>query len=148
MNKISVARFCVLAKVNLWCLEFSYKFTDFPQVLSSHDWKFLPIYIWDRISEDNLEDNLGKEGNMPFFRDKRNTCKVLLRKHEAIRLVGKRTDGWECNIKMELWERIWENVSRIHLSQDSEERVVASCEHCNEPSHFLKWEILQYLNSC
>jgi hypothetical protein len=47
-----------------------------------------------------------------------NAHKILVRKPERMRTLGRPRYGWEENITMNLREIVWEGVDWIHLSQD------------------------------
>ena len=48
---------------------------------------------------------------------KRNACKILIMKPEALRLLGRASCTWEDSIKMGAKETGWEGVNWIHVAQ-------------------------------
>jgi hypothetical protein len=52
------------------------------------------------------------------MREKRNAYRVLVRKPEGRRALGRPRCRWEYNIKMELREIGWGDLGWIHLTQD------------------------------
>jgi hypothetical protein len=48
----------------------------------------------------------------------RSRCNILVRKFQGKRLLGRPGHRWEDNIKMMLKETGFENVDRIHLTQE------------------------------
>jgi hypothetical protein len=69
--------------------------------------------------------------------EKRNAYRILVRKPEGKRLLGRPRRNWLVIIKMVLREIGWGGMDWIHLAQDS-------CEHGSEPSGSIdSWEILE-----
>jgi hypothetical protein len=58
------------------------------------------------------------EGHIARMGGKRNSYKILVRKTEGKRLLGRPRRKWEDNIRMYLREIWWEVVDWIHLSQN------------------------------
>jgi hypothetical protein len=58
--------------------------------------------------------------------------KIVVRKPEDKRPLGRPRHSWEDNIRMELWEIGWEGVGGIWLK--IHRTVARSCEYNNEPS--------------
>jgi hypothetical protein len=52
------------------------------------------------------------------MREKRNACRLLVRKPEGKRPLGRPRHGWVNNIKMDLLEIGWGSVDWIDLAQD------------------------------
>jgi hypothetical protein len=65
--------------------------------------------------------------------DIRNAYKILVRKPEVKRPLGRARHGWEDNIKMDLEEMEWKGVNCINLAQDRD-WWQDYCECSNEPS--------------
>jgi hypothetical protein len=63
----------------------------------------------------------------------RNVYKILVRKPEVKRPLGRYRHRWEDNIKMDCKERDCEDVDWMQLAQDK-----GSCEHTNGPLHSIK----------
>jgi predicted phosphatase len=75
----------------------------------------------------------------------RNAYKILVRKPEGKRLLGKPWHRWEDNIKEELQDIIYADVDWIHLKQDRSSR--GSSEIIIINVQVLKFrEILDYLS--
>jgi hypothetical protein len=53
--------------------------------------------------------------------EKRNTCRILVRKLEGKRPVGRPRSRWEDTIKMDLSEMEWGGMDWINLSQDRDQ---------------------------
>jgi len=51
-------------------------------------------------------------------RDMKNACKSLVEKPEGSRPLKRQRHWWKDNIRMELWEIVWEGVHWMHLAQD------------------------------
>jgi hypothetical protein len=51
----------------------------------------------------------------------RTTYKILVRKPEGKRPLGRPRNGWDDNIRMELRERGWEGVDWTHLAQERDQ---------------------------
>jgi hypothetical protein len=51
----------------------------------------------------------------------RNACKMLVRKPEGKRQLGRHRLRWEDNIRMDCRERGWEDVDWIHLAQNRDQ---------------------------
>jgi hypothetical protein len=51
------------------------------------------------------------------MREMRNEYKTMVRKSEVKRPLGRPKDRWEDNIRIDLWEIVWEGVDCIHMSQ-------------------------------
>jgi hypothetical protein len=58
--------------------------------------------------------------------EKNNACRILVRKPEGMRLLGRRIRGWVDNIKMDLLEIGWGDVDWIGLVQDREFRALVN----------------------
>jgi hypothetical protein len=79
---------------------------------------------------------MGRVSNM--VGNKRNAYRVLVEKPEGKRPLEDRDVGGRIILK-----RILENRIEWYLLEDRD-RVVASCEHSNEPSQSIKcWEVLE-----
>jgi len=63
----------------------------------------------------------------------RNEYKILVRKLEGKRPLGRPTHSWEDDIKMNLKETGYKDVDWIHLAEDRSP-MAGSCEHGDEPS--------------
>jgi hypothetical protein len=64
---------------------------------------------------------------------KRNAYRILVRKPEGKRPLGRPRRRWEDNIKMDLRETGRGGMDWSDLAQDREGPVKGSCEHGNEP---------------
>jgi hypothetical protein len=53
--------------------------------------------------------------------EKRNAYKILARKPEGKRPLGRSRRRWEDNIRMDLRDTGWESVKWMHLAQDRKE---------------------------
>jgi hypothetical protein len=53
--------------------------------------------------------------------ERRNAYRVLVRKTEGMRLLGRSRHRWEDNIKMDLREIVWGGMDWIHLACDGDE---------------------------
>jgi hypothetical protein len=53
--------------------------------------------------------------------DKRNACRILVRKSEGKRPLGRRSRKWLDNIKMDLRVTGWGGMDSIDLAQDSDQ---------------------------
>jgi hypothetical protein len=54
------------------------------------------------------------------MRDKRNAYRVLVRKSERRRTLGRHRGRWEDSVKMDLKEKGWDGVDWISRPQDSD----------------------------
>jgi hypothetical protein len=54
-------------------------------------------------------------------REIRNAYKILLRKSEGKKPLGRTRHIWEDNIRMDLWETWWEGVDWMHLAQERDQ---------------------------
>jgi hypothetical protein len=50
----------------------------------------------------------------------RNAYKILVKKHEMKRPLGKPKHRWEHNSRMDSEEKGWEDVDWMHLTQDGD----------------------------
>jgi hypothetical protein len=79
-------------------------------------------------------------GHITRMGAKRNAYRILVRKPEGKRPLGRPRRRWTDNIKMDLREIGWGGMDWIHLAQDKE----GFCEHSNEPLGSIKfWEVLE-----
>jgi hypothetical protein len=53
--------------------------------------------------------------------EKRNACRILVRKPEGKRRLGRPRRRWEDNIKMDLREIVWGGMDWIDLAQDRDQ---------------------------
>jgi hypothetical protein len=53
--------------------------------------------------------------------EKRNACRVLVRKPEGKTPLGRARRRWEDNIKIDLREIGWGSIDGIHLGQDRDQ---------------------------
>jgi hypothetical protein len=60
-------------------------------------------------------------GHVPRMGEKQNAYRILVRKSEGKRLLGRRRHRWEDNIKMDLRERGWSGMDWIDMAQDREQ---------------------------
>jgi hypothetical protein len=60
-------------------------------------------------------------GNVARMREKRNAYRLLVRKLEGKRPLGRPRRGWVDNIKMDFLEIVWGGVDWIGLTQDKDE---------------------------
>jgi hypothetical protein len=51
----------------------------------------------------------------------RSTCKILVRKREGKRPLGRPRRGWEDNIRIDLREITWEVVDWVQLAQERDQ---------------------------
>jgi hypothetical protein len=55
------------------------------------------------------------------MREMRNVYKILVRKHEGKRSLGRPKHRWEDNIRMNLSKISWENMHWTHLAQNRDQ---------------------------
>jgi hypothetical protein len=68
----------------------------------------------------------------------RNAYKILVRKSDGKRPLGRARLRWEDCIRMDLTDKVSEGVDCIHLAQDREEPVASSCENGTKPSGYIR----------
>jgi hypothetical protein len=56
-------------------------------------------------------------GHLAHNREKKNACRVVVKKHEGTKPLGIPKHRWEDNIKVDTKHIGWEHVSYIHLAQ-------------------------------
>jgi hypothetical protein len=61
------------------------------------------------------------DGHVARMRYTRNACKILIRRTEGERSVGRYKHRWEDNIRMDPRERVWEGMDWIQLVQDRDQ---------------------------
>jgi hypothetical protein len=66
-----------------------------------------------------MEDEMG--GACSTNGEKKNACRILVRKPEGIRPLGRHRRRWEVNIKMVLREIGWGGMDWIDLAQDRDQ---------------------------
>ena len=74
-------------------------------------------------------------GHVARTGERRGLYRVLVGKPEGKRPLGRPIRRWEDNIKIDLQEVGCGGMDSIELAQDR-----GTCECCNEPSGFIKWE--------
>jgi hypothetical protein len=57
-------------------------------------------------------------GHVARIREKRNACRIMVRKKEGKRPLGRPRRRWVDNIKMDLRETGWDGVDWINVAQD------------------------------
>jgi hypothetical protein len=85
-----------------------------------------------------------RAGHAARMRKKRNTYRILVRKSEGKRPLGRPKCRWVDNMKTDLREVGWGGVDWIDLAQDIP--VEGCCEHDNKPSGsiiLVCWNILE-----
>jgi hypothetical protein len=75
---------------------------------------------------------------------KMNAYRILMRKPEGKRQLGRPRRRWMDNVKMDLREMGWGGMEWIDLAQDRDQWMDAPCEHVNEPLGSIKcWKFLE-----
>jgi hypothetical protein len=57
-------------------------------------------------------------GHVAHMGEMKNTYKILVRKPEGKTSQGRPRHRWEDNIRLNLWEIMWEDVNWMHLAED------------------------------
>jgi hypothetical protein len=73
-------------------------------------------------------------GHVAHMGEKRKVCKVLVRKSEGKRPLGKPRRRWEDEIRMDLGENGWGVVCGLDSTGSGQEPVAGCCECGDEPS--------------
>jgi hypothetical protein len=60
-------------------------------------------------------------GHRAHMEELRNAYRLLVRKPEMKRLLGRPRHRWEVNIRMDIKEIVWEVVDWIHLAKDRDQ---------------------------
>jgi hypothetical protein len=66
-------------------------------------------------------------GNVARVEEKRDSCRVLVGKHDGKISLGTRRHRWSDNIKMNLKVVGWDNVDLVRLGQDRNQRKAVVC---------------------
>jgi hypothetical protein len=90
--------------------------------------------------------NMRWVGHAARMGEKRNACRILVRKPEGKRPRGRPRRRWVDNTKMDLREIGWDGMDWVGLIWL---RIgTSSCKHGNEPSGSIKcWEVLEWLHN-
>jgi hypothetical protein len=70
----------------------------------------------------------------------RNACRILARKPEGKRSLGRQRRRWVDNIKIDLRDIVWDGMDWIDLAQDRDQwRALVDTVKC--------WEVLEWLHN-
>jgi len=85
-----------------------------------HDEELHNLYASSNIIRVIKSESRGYGGHAARMEETKNAFKILVGKHERNRPLGRPRCGWKYNIVMEI-RKIWREVDRIELAQDSDQ---------------------------